>query len=195
MFRILAAFDVSRDRGPASPEGAHLLAPTDEQDVSSVPKGRRDTPVPFAIGRLDGAPVRVDDDSISRAQPADIDAVHHRDPRKGCADRDDGVCALVHDRRGSVAPLAEAVYHVRTHGAPFPAREGEDSALHAFARHAGRVIKDRSRGRVHTADERERSPGSDCLAGRPARYNSTRADYHVYRSSRVSTSSKMTFCL
>src|SRR5438093_4584376 len=188
MFRILAAFDVSRDRGPASLEGADFLAPTDEQDVSSVPKDRRDNPGPFDTGQLDGAPVRVDDDSISRAQPADIDAVHHRDPRKGCADRDDGVCALVHDRRGSVTPLAEAVYHVRTHGAPFPTGEDEDSALHAFARHAGRVVKDRSRGRVHTADEREWSPGSDCLAGRPARNNSTRADSHAYRSSKVSTS-------
>src|SRR2546427_6728105 len=120
MLRILAALDVTRNGGPASSEGADFLAATDDEDVSSVSDDCGDYSLCFHIRQLERTPIRVDDDSVSREQAADVHAVHHRDPREGCADRDDGVRSPVHDCGGTVASLAKAVEHVRADRASFP---------------------------------------------------------------------------
>src|SRR2546428_12095261 len=98
MSRILAALDVPRDGGPASSEGADFLAATDDEDASLVSEDRRDNALCLNVRKLDRTSIPVDEHSISREQAADVHTVHHRDPREGCADRDDGVRASVHDR-------------------------------------------------------------------------------------------------
>ena len=179
MSRILAALDVPRDGGPASSEGADFLAATDDEDASLVSEDRRDHALRLHVRQLDRTPISVDDHSISCEQTADVHTVHHRDPREGCANRDYGVRASVHNRGGTVTPLPEAVENVRAHRASFPGGECEDSAFQPFARDARRLIKNRSVGRIHAADEREYSRGSDCGARRPAGNDSARAKSHA----------------
>src|SRR5207245_7437061 len=93
VLRILAAFDVARDRGPLPLEGAHLLTPTDDEDMAPVPEDRRHHALSLDLGQLDRSPPRVDDHPIARSEASDVDAVHHRDPRERRPDRDDGIRA------------------------------------------------------------------------------------------------------
>src|SRR3989442_5891327 len=132
MLGILAAFDVSRNGGPASLEGADFLAATNDQDASSVPEDRRDDALCFHVRELERTSIRVDDDSISREQTADIHAIQHRNTREGRADRDDGACSAIQDRGGTVSPFREAVETVRGHRASFPRGECEKAAPAPF---------------------------------------------------------------
>src|SRR2546428_7525223 len=156
MLGILAAFDVSRNGGPASLEGADFLAATNDQDASSVPEDRRDDALCFHVRELERTSTRVDDDSISREQTADIHAIQHRNPREGRADRDDGVCSSIQDRGGTLSPFREGVENVPAHRASLPPGECEDAALEPLSRAARRGLKDRSRGPSHAADAREK---------------------------------------
>src|SRR3989441_10774209 len=115
MLGILAAFDVSRNGGPASLEGADFLSATNVPDASSVPEDRRDDALCFPVRELERTSIRVDDDSISREQTADIHAIQHRNPREGRADRDDGVCSSIQDRGGTVSPFRAAAKKLPTH--------------------------------------------------------------------------------
>src|SRR6266571_2883280 len=141
VFRIFATLDVARDCGPLPSEGTHLLAPTDDEDAAPVPENRGHDAFRADVGEVDRSPTPVDDHPISRVKASDVDAVHHRDPRERRADRDDGIRASVHDRRGTVAPLPQAVQHIRAHRAPFASRECEDSFVQTFAQDAGRPIE------------------------------------------------------
>src|SRR2546428_10323530 len=129
MSRILAALDVPRDGGPASSEGADYLAATDDEDASLVSEDRRDDALCLHVRQLDRTPIPIDDHSISREQTADVHTVHHRDPREGCANRDYGVRASVHNRGGAVTPLPGAGEDGRAHPASLPGGGGEGSAL------------------------------------------------------------------
>src|SRR3989442_456460 len=133
MLGILAAFYVSRNGGPASLEGADFLAATNDQDASSVPEDRRDDALCFHVRELERTSIRVDDDSISREQTADIHAIQHRNPREGRADRDDGVCSSIQDRGGTVSPFREAVENVRAHPASLPPVECENAAFYPLS--------------------------------------------------------------
>src|SRR2546427_2508631 len=148
MLGILAAFDVSRNGGPASLEGADLLAATSDQDASTVPEDRRDDALCLHVRELEGASIRVDDVSISREQTADIHAIQHRNPREGRADRDDGVCSSIQDRGGTVSPFFEAVENVRAHRASFSPGGCEDGGLEPFSPETPPGLTDRSVGRV-----------------------------------------------
>src|SRR3989442_6491753 len=117
MSRILAALDVPRDGGPASSEGADFLAATDDEDASLVSEDRRDDALCLHVRQLDRTPIPIDDHSISCEQTADVHTVHHRDPREGCANRDYGVRASVHNRGGSVNPPPEGLEDGRGHPA------------------------------------------------------------------------------
>src|SRR5438445_12456418 len=109
MSRILAALDVPRDGGPASSEGADFLAATDDEDASLVSEDRRDHALRLHVRQLDRTPISVGDHSISCEQTADVHTVHHRDPREGCANRDYGGRASVHNRGATVTPLPTTV--------------------------------------------------------------------------------------
>src|SRR3989442_15467269 len=133
MLGIPPAFDVSRNGGPPALEGADFLAATNDKDASSVPEDRRDDALCFHVRELERTSIRVDHDSISREQTADIHAIQHRNPREGRADRDDGVCSSIQDRGGTGSPFREAVENVRAHPASFPPREWEDAASGPFS--------------------------------------------------------------
>src|SRR2546425_12193672 len=120
MSRILAALDVPRDGGPASSEDADFLAATDDEDASLVSEDRRDDALCLHVRQLDRTPIPIDDHSISREQTADVHTVHHRDPREGCANRDYGVRASVHNRGGTATPLPQAVEKLRAHARALP---------------------------------------------------------------------------
>src|SRR2546428_3677102 len=128
MSRILAALDVPRDGGPASSEGADFLAATDDQDASLVSEVRRDDALRLHVRQLDRTPIPIDDHSISCEQTADVHTVHHRDPRGGCANRDYGVRASVHNRGGTVIPPPPAQAKGAWPPGSFSRVEREDSA-------------------------------------------------------------------